>query len=196
MNHPLTDITGIIQDWQGADKAALSRLLPLVLEELHQLAAHYLSGEQAQHTLQPTALVNEVYVRLMEHRGARIFNRAQFFAFTARLMRRILVDHARAKRSEKRGGGVDKQPLDEAVHMLPMQRELNVETLLALDQALTRLGQLDPRRRGVAELRYFSGLTFGEIAELLCVSLGTVERDWALAKRWLAREMKGASGGA
>lgn len=171
------------------DGDALDRLIPLVIEELRHLAAHYLAREHGDHTLQPTALVNEVYLRLANGR-AEWENRGQFFAFAARLMREILVDHARARLAAKRGCGTAHVRLEEALHVL--DREVpDLVMLIAVGEALNRLGRLDARQRQIVELRYFCGLTLKEIAVVLEVSLATVERGWSMARRWLVRELRG-----
>ncbi len=184
-------ITALLHEWQEGQQPeqALSRLLPEVIEELWQLARHYFTQEAPGHVLQPTALVNEVYLRLLSNTVGKLQNRSQFFAFAARLMREILVDHARAHRTAKRGGDVAQAPL-EAAYGVADQQEIDAVMLLAIHQALERLERIDPRQRQIAELRYFGGLTLQEIADVLDVSLATVERGWAAGRRWLAREIK------
>lgn len=184
-------ITQLLARWNGDDAiGALEQLMPQVVDELRRLARRYLANERPGHTLQPTALVNEVYLRLVEGNGGGLDDRRQFFAFAARLMRQILVDHARTRRALKRGGG--ETPVDlSATPTLASPEPLDTETLLALDQALESLGRRDPRQRSIVELRNFAGLTMPEIAEVLGLSLPTVERGWAMARRWLAREMAG-----
>jgi RNA polymerase sigma-70 factor (ECF subfamily) len=159
--------------------------MPLVNQELRRLAKRYMFGERAGHTLQTTALVNEAYLRLVNSRRVNWQNRAHFFAISAQLMRRILVDHARARGYQKRGGGVPKVTLDEAL-VGPEEKGRN---LVALDDALTALAEVDLRKSKVVELRFFGGLSVEETAEVLKVSPETVMRDWRLAKAWLAREM-------
>jgi RNA polymerase sigma factor (TIGR02999 family) len=180
-----THITELLVAWSGGDRDALDHLLPLVYDELHRQAARYLSRERPGHTLQPTALVNEVYLRLVDQRRMNWQNRAQFFGIAAQLMRRILVSHVRAHRAEKRGGGETRLTLDEGLALSP-QRDVN---LLALDDALTKLEALDPEKSRMVELRFFSGLSVGEAAEVLGVSARTVDRQWQIAKAWLHREM-------
>jgi RNA polymerase sigma-70 factor, ECF subfamily len=159
--------------------------MPLVNQELRRLAKRYMFGERAGHTLQTTALVNEAYLRLVNSRRVNWQNRAHFFAISAQLMRRILVDHARARGYQKRGGGVPKVTLDEAL----VGSEEKGRNLVALDDALTALAEVDLRKSKVVELRFFGGLSVEETAEVLKVSPETVMRDWRLAKAWLAREM-------
>lgn len=183
-------VTRLLRDWRQGDEDAFRELIPVVFHELRRLAQYHLSREAPGHTLQPTALVNEVYLRLMGG-TAEIEDRTHFFAFAARLMREILVDHARARQAAKRGGGAVKVSLDEAVGVASHQG-LDVATVLAVDAALSRLEQLDERQGRVVELRTFSGLTLPEIAEVVGVSLATVERDWSVARRWLARELSRA----
>ena len=161
--------------------------MPLVLEELRRLAGHYMKGERIGHTLQATALVNEVYLRLIEVNKVQWQNRAHFFAMAARLMRRILVDAARSRGYQKRGGGVTMVSLDEA---LVVSHEPN-DNLVAVDDALTALAAVDPRKSQVVEMRFFGGLTLEETAEALQVSRDTVKRDWKMAKLWLLRELRG-----
>ena len=170
-----------------AIEAAFDELLPLVHEELRRLARRFMRRERPGHTLQATALVNEAYLRLMEVHHISWQNRAHFFAMSARLMRRILVDAARAKGYQKRGGGARKVSLDEAL-MVPTQPD---QDLVALDDALRALAEIDPRKGAVVEMRFFGGLTIDETAQALQVSPDTVMRDWRLAKVWLLRELHG-----
>jgi len=178
-------VTGLLQAWAGGREAALQELMPLVHAELRKLARHFLAGERDSHTLQPTALVNEAYLRLIDVRQVRWQDRAHFFAMSARLMRRILIDAARAKRYQKRGGGMSLVTFDEAVAASPMR---DVE-LVALDDALTALAAENVRKAQVVELRFFGGLTVEETAEALGISPETVMRDWKLARAWLLREL-------
>ena len=157
----------------------------MVYEELHRLAHHYISRERAGHTLQTSALVNEAYVRLIDWKNVRWQNRAHFFAVSAQLMRRILVDFARTRRYQKRGGGEPLVALDEVALM----SDKKSADLVALDEALTSLAELDARQSKVVELRFFGGLSIEEAAEVLKVSAGTVRRDWSLARAWLHREL-------
>lgn len=168
---------------------ALENLLPLVYEELHGQAARYFSRERACHTLQPTALVNEVYLRLIGQHEVNWQNRAQFFGVAAQMMRRILVSHARARAARKRGGGETRITLDESVAAAP-QRDVN---LLALDEALTKLHDMDPEKSRMVELRFFSGLSVEETAEVMGVSPRTIDRQWQTAKAWLHREISAAA---
>jgi RNA polymerase sigma factor (TIGR02999 family) len=180
------NVTRLLQDWRRGNSVALEELLPLVHQELRRLARRHMFGERAGHTLQTTALVNEAYLRLANSRRVNWQNRAHFFAISAQLMRRILVDHARARGYQKRGGGIPKVTLDEAL-IGPEERGRD---LVALDDALTALAEVDVRKSKVVELRFFGGLSVEETAEVLKVSPETVMRDWRLAKAWLAREMK------
>jgi RNA polymerase sigma-70 factor, ECF subfamily len=179
------EITQLLQQINGGDPAAQSRLIPLVYRELRRLAAQYMRMERSGHTLQTTALVHEAYLRLAKQKGAPWQSRAQFFGVAARLMRRILVDHARERLAKKRGGSWEKVSLDEAltVAALPSDR------LLALDEALDRLGERDFRQSRIVELKFFGGLSEAEAAEVLGVSVRTVKRDWCVAKAWLYQEM-------
>lgn len=192
MSEPNGAITRLLEDWRGGDEAALAELLPVVFEELRRIARRHLAGETPGHTLQPTALVNEVYLRLAGGQ-AKLQNRAHFFAFAARLMREILVDHARARKAVKRGGDAVRVDFELALG-IAADEGLDLETILAIDTALERLEALDERQARIVELRYFSGLTLPEIAEVLGVSLATVERGWSVARRWLAREIQRGSG--
>jgi RNA polymerase sigma factor (TIGR02999 family) len=183
-----SEFTQLLGAWrEGKDETALDRLMPLVYDELRRLAARRLDLERTGHTLQPTALVHEAYVRLVE--GEVSFNdRAHFFALAARIMRRVLVDHARARISDKRGGGRANITLREG------SAAVDPETidLLALDEALSRLGELDPRMARVIELHYFGGLTYAETSTALCISEATVDRQLRLAKAWLAEQLEGS----
>ena len=179
------EVTQLLIDWSRGDQAALDSLMPLVYEELRQLAHRYMRRERVGHTLQTTALINEAYLRLIEQQRVQWHNRAHFFAISAQLMRRILVDHARSHTRVKRGGGVLKLSLDEAV--APSQKR--AAELVALDDALQRLATIDLRKSQVVELRFFGGLSVEETAEVLKVTPMTVTRDWKTAKAWLYREM-------
>jgi len=179
------DVTRLLLAWRGGDEAALERLIPLVHGELRRLARQYMAGEKPGHTLQPTALVNEAYLRLVGARRVNWQNRAHFLAMAARLMRRALVDAARAKRYQKRGGEAMKVTFDEA---LPIEDVRGVD-VVALDEALDALAAFDERKSRVIELRFFGGLSVEETAAVLGVSPDTVMRDWRLAKAWLAREL-------
>ena len=179
------EITRLLVAWGDGDEAALNELTPLVHDELHRLAHHYMGGEHAGHTLQTTALVNEAYVRLIDWKNVRWQSRAHFFGVSAQLMRRILVDFARARGYLKRGGGAQPVSLDEAA----LVSEDKGTDLVALDEAMEILAKLNARQSKVVELRFFGGLSIDETAEVLKVSSGTVERDWSLARAWLHREL-------
>jgi RNA polymerase sigma-70 factor (ECF subfamily) len=182
---PSREVTELLLAWTQGQQTALDKLVPLVHAELRRIARRYMYRERPGHTLQTTALVNEAYLRLVDARQVRWQNRAHFFAVSAQLMRRILVDFARSKHYLKRGGGAQKLTFDEAVTRSPEQGE----DLVALDYALTALAATDDRKSRVVELRFFGGLSVEETAEVLKVSQDTVMRDWRLAKAWLAREM-------
>lgn len=179
------EITRLLTHWGDGDPAALERLMPLVYEDLRQLARKQFRAESPGHTLQPTALVSEVYMRLSDQRSVEWQSRGQFFAFAAMLMRRILVDYAKARRTAKRGGHVQKVPLNEALAMA----ETESVDVLALDEALDRLADFDPRAAQVVELRFFIGLTQEEAAEALDLSVTTVKREWRTARLWLYQHM-------
>lgn len=179
------NVTRLLQAWREGEDHALAELLPVVHQELRRMARRYMSGEKQGHTLQTTALVNEAYLRLLGSQKVNWQNRAHFFAISAQLMRRILVDSARARGYQKRGGGVPKVTLDEAM-IGPAEKGRD---LVALDDALKALAAVDERKSKVVELRFFGGLSVEETAAVLNVSTDTVMRDWRLAKAWLAREM-------
>lgn len=178
-------VTELLMNWSKGDLEAREALMPLVYDELRRLAASYLRRERPDHTLQPTALVNEAYLRLVEEKSVNWHSKSHFFGVSAKLMRRILVDHARSHLAEKRGSGMPKVVLTEAIAMSKEQPA----DLLALDESLTRLAELDPQQSRVVELRVFAGLTVEEVAQLLNISPATVKRDWAVAKAWLLREV-------
>jgi RNA polymerase sigma factor (TIGR02999 family) len=180
------DVTGLLLAWRAGDDQALDRLLPLVHEELRQIARRHMAGERRAHTLQPTALVNEAYVRLLGTRHVHWQNRTHFLAMASRLMRRVLVDLARSKRFQKRGAGAANITFDE---QLIGPREAAPD-LLALDEALDALSAFDERKARVVEMRFFGGLSVEETASVLDVSSQTVMRDWRLAKAWLLRELR------
>jgi RNA polymerase sigma factor (TIGR02999 family) len=182
-----SEITGLLVAWSEGDRAALERLLPLVERELHRLARRYMRRENPGHTLQTTALVNEAYLKLCDQTRVRWQNRAHFFAIAARIMRRFLINYIRDKHRQKRGGGAVQVSLSEVAVM----SEERSDELLALDEALERLAEFDQRKASVVELRHFGGLTAAETAEVLGVSVVTVERDWKVAKAWLAKEVRG-----
>jgi len=179
------EVTGLLLDWGKGDKAALDKLMPLVYEELRRLAHYHMGRERPGHTLQTTALVNEAYLRLVDQRDVQWQNRAHFFGIASQMMRRILVDHARSRRYAKRGGGARQVSLDEAA-TLSLERAADV---IALDDALTALADIDQRKTNIVEMRFFGGLSIEETAEVLGVSPGTVMRDWTLAKAWLHRHI-------
>jgi RNA polymerase sigma factor (TIGR02999 family) len=191
MSESYGEITQLLQAWRGGDDQALEKLTPQVYRELHQAARRAMSREREGHTLQPTALISELYLRLSDLRGVDWQNRAHFFALCARQMRRILTDLARAHQSEKRGGGAFVVSLDEAPDVVSAS---NAE-MIAVDDALKALALVDERKSKVVELRFFGGLSVEETAEVLKVSPETVARDWRLAKAWLLREMKGEAHG-
>lgn len=179
------DVTQLLLAWGEGNETALNRLIPLVYAELRRIAKGYMGRERPGHTLQTTALVNEAYLRLVDLKETRWQNRAQFFALSAQLMRRVLVDFARSRRSAKRGGATPPVSLDEA-HVLSRERGTD---LVALDDALHVLSRIDGRKAQVVELRFFGGMSVPETAEVLKVSSETVMRDWRLAKAWLLREL-------
>jgi RNA polymerase sigma factor (TIGR02999 family) len=178
-------LTALLQAWSDGDKKALEKLAPRVHQELHRLAGKYMAGEQPNHPLQTTALINEAYIRLIGWKNVRWQNRAHFFGVSARLMRRILVDTARARRGPKRRGDFSDTSLDEGCMVRPEKSP----DVLALDEALTRLAEVDHRKSQIVELRFFGGLNEVETALVLGVSERTVRNDWKLAKAWLYREI-------
>ena len=180
-------VTRLLVEWQNGSQKALDSLIPLVYQELRAIAGRYLSRESPSHTLQSTALVHEAYFKLIGQRRVHWQNRAHFFGIAAQMMRRILVDHARHHARDKRGGPAPKLSLDEAVATVELEPDVD---LLALDEALTSLAGIDPRGARIIELRFFSGLTLDETAEVLGISAGTVKRDWSTARAWLYREMR------
>jgi RNA polymerase sigma factor (TIGR02999 family) len=187
------EVTELLLDWSNGNEAALQRLMPLVYEECRRIAKRQMRGEREEHTLSPTALVNELYLRLLDQRRTTWSNRAQFFGIAAQMMRRVLVDHARARLAEKRDGGrlmVSLGAADAVATPPPLT------DVLAIDEALHRLGQIDPDQQRIVELRYFAGLTVDETAHVLGRSPRTVKREWQLAKAWLFRELSERSTGA
>jgi RNA polymerase sigma factor (TIGR02999 family) len=178
-------ITQLLIEWRDGDQTALDRLIPLVHQELRRLAHRYLKQERQEHTLQSTALVNEAYLKLVDHKGMHWQNRAHFFAVAAQSMLRILVDHASTRDALKRGGGLAMTNLDEAASVADTQ----AADLLALNDALDQLARLDARKSRIVELRYFGGMTVEETAEVLGLSPTTVNREWQSAKTWLLRTM-------
>ena len=181
-------VTDLLTRWSEGDDAVLAELTPLVYEELRRLAHRQMGAERTDHTLQTTALVSEAYLRLADQTNPRWQNRAHFFAVAARAMRQILVSYARSQRAEKRGGGVLKIELDEAALVSPEESKQIVD----LHEALERLATLDSRKAQVVELKYFGGLDYDEMAEVLKISRVTVRRDWEFAKVWLYTELHGA----
>jgi RNA polymerase sigma factor (TIGR02999 family) len=184
MDPASADVTRLLQQWSSGQEQALDLLLPQIQHELRKLAASYLRKERPDHTLQPTALVNEAFLKLVDQRAVKWQNRAHFFGIAAQAMRRILVDHARAHAAGKRGADVRKVPLDESI----AGRAVDVD-LLALDEALTRLAAMDPQQSRIVELRFFGGLTMEETAEVMRISPATIGREWRLAKAWLSAEL-------
>lgn len=182
---PSKNVTQLLLDWRGGSQEALDRLIPLVYDELRRLAGHYMRSERPEHTLQATALVNEAYIRLIDMKVSWQ-DRAHFFAVAARLMRRLLVDHARAHHRVKREGGGPKVSLDDAVELSFKP----ASELMALDEALTQLSAFDPRKSEIIELHFFGGLSNEQVAEALGISRATVQREMRLAKAWLSHELK------
>jgi len=178
-------ITQLLERWSQGDEEALDQLMPLVYDELHRLAGAYLRSERREHTLQPTALVNEAYLKLVRQRNIQWQNRAQFFGVAAQLMRRILVDHARANYAEKRGG----DRVNVSLKNIGAFGTQPTTDVLALHDVLNRLAEIDPDQSRIVELRFFGGLTIEEAAEVMQVSHSTVEREWKIAKAWLKREL-------
>ncbi|MEO1082849.1 MAG: ECF-type sigma factor [Acidobacteriota bacterium] len=183
------DVTDLLLAWNDGHKEALDELLPLVAGELRQLAAAHLRNERSARTLQPTALVNELYLRLVDRRRVTWKNRSHFFGFAATTLRRILVDHARAKHREKRGGGAQCVTLEDA-GLIAQPRDIDV---LALDQALEQLAALEPRLERIVELRFFAGLTIEEVAEVLGIGSATVVRDWKAAQAFLLHRLESSA---
>ena len=180
-----TGVTQLLVNWSNGDRAALDEMVPLVYQELRRIAVNRLRHELPNHTLQPTALVNEAYLRLIDQKNVNWQNRAQFFGLAAEMMRRILVNHALNRRAAKRGGGALRVSLEMAINSLE-QKDVN---LVALDDALKELAGIDPRKSQIVELKFFGGLTVEEISEVLQVSSDTIERDWKLARAWLRLEI-------
>ncbi|MDQ6808698.1 MAG: sigma-70 family RNA polymerase sigma factor [Verrucomicrobiota bacterium] len=184
-----SDVTQLLGQWSGGDGEVLDELMPLVYDELRRMAHRHMTNERPNHTLQPTALVNEAFLRMKSGAGAKWQNRAQFFAVAAQMMRHILVDYARRHTRAKRGGGAQQVTLDEA---MLVSKEKSDE-LLALDEALQKLEQFDQRKSQVATLRFFAGLSVVETAEALHISVETVTRDWRLARAWLRTELNASA---
>ncbi|HJZ83035.1 MAG TPA: sigma-70 family RNA polymerase sigma factor [Pyrinomonadaceae bacterium] len=185
MTEKRPNITQLLVAWSGGDKVALDQLIPIVYDELRRQAARYLRQERPGHTLQTTALIHEAYLRLVDQKNVQWQNRAQFFGIAAQLMRRILVDHARTKHRAKRGGSAIRVSLSEAT---AVTRDAN-QDLIEIDEALTRLAEIDEQQSKIVELRFFSGLNVEETAAALNISPATVKRDWSVAKAWLHREI-------
>ena len=186
-----TDVTALLLAWKQGDPDALEHLMPLVYQELHRIAAAHFRRERREHTLQATALVHEAYLKLVNQQHAHWENRTQFFAVAAQLMRRVLVDHARAQAADKRGAGATRLSLSDVAEPRALDGQADVD-VLALNEALDKLAALDPRQARVVELRFFGGLDLEETASALETSLTTVKRDWTMAKAWLYRELGGA----
>jgi RNA polymerase sigma factor (TIGR02999 family) len=180
-------ITQLLIDWSKGDRAAFDRLMPLVYAELRRLATNYLRRERTGHTLQPTALVNEAYLKLVGQKNAKWQNRAHFFAISAQLMRRILVDHARRRQAEKRGGSDQQRLSITSAEDLVAQPAVD---LLALNEALDKLSQMDAQQGRIVELKFFGGLSIDDTAEVLGISHSTVEREWKSARAWLRRQLE------
>lgn len=180
------EVTGLLDRWNDGDQDALAELMPLIVEDLRLIAGKHLSNELPGHTLQPTALVNEVYLRLKGRRRVSWQNKAQFFAFVAGMMRHVLVDHARSKKTAKRGSSAVRISLDESIRVPVTEKDPDI---LALDDALKSLAEVDPRQSRIVEMRYFTGLSIEEVAEVEQISPTTVKREWRTAKLWLYREL-------
>jgi RNA polymerase sigma-70 factor (ECF subfamily) len=183
---PTSEVSQLLIAWGNGDQSALDRLIPLVYQELHRIAARHMRQENPGHTLQTTGLVNEAYLKLVDQKNMQWQNRAQFFGVAAQLMRRILVDHARKHSRIKRGQGIPKLSLDETAIM---SRDKASE-FIALDEALNTLSEIDPNKSRIVELRFFAGLNFEEVAEVQKVSSRTIRREWRKAKAWLHQEMQ------
>lgn len=186
MEEELQDVTVLLSELARGNESAAEKLIPVVYGELRRLASHYMRRERADHTLQATALVHEVFLKLVEQRSVDWQGRAHFFGIAAQLMRRILIDHARGHLRNKRGGGARPVPLDEALAFAPEQSS----HLVRLDESLQRLAKLDPRQAKIVELRFFAGLTVDQTADVLGISAKTVKRDWSVAKAWLHGDLK------
>jgi RNA polymerase sigma factor (TIGR02999 family) len=185
------EVSRLLQAWSSGDRKALDELLPYVYDELHRQAHRFLRRERQNHTLQTTALIHEAYLMLIEQTQVRWQNREHFFAISANVMRRILVNYANARRRKKRGGAAETLELDESILVAAEKADVD---LLSLDEALTRLGEMDRQQEQIVELRYFSGLTIEETAEVLGVSAATIKRDWRMTKAWLYRQLGGKNG--
>lgn len=185
--HSNHEVTELLHAWNEGKSDALDELLPIVYDELHRQAENHLRRERANHTLQATALIHEAYLKLVDQNRMEWENRSQFFGIAANLMRRVLIDYARTRKRKKRGGENEDLPLDETLIIITKERNLN---LMALDEALNELAEIDERQVRIVELRYFSGLSIEETAEVLDISTATVKRDWNMAKAWLYRKLK------
>jgi len=182
----MADVAALIERWQRGDKSALDQMLPEVYEELHRLARIYLSRERSDHTLQPTELVNEAYIRLVAQREVDWRNRAHFLGVAAQIIRRVLLHYAESRNAQKREGFAGRVTLDEALACVERSAAVDIQSL---DSAMERLAQLDPRQARIVELRVFGGLTVDEAATVLNLSPATVKRDWSIARLWLRREL-------
>jgi len=180
------EITQLLINWANGDQSALDTLMPMVYAELHRLAHHYMKRERPGHSIQTTALVNETYLKLIDQRKTRWQNRAQFFAISAQLMRRILVDHARSYSYVKRGGGARKVSLGDVADL----SQISTTDVVMLDESLALLAEIDPRQSRIVELRFFGGLTIEETAEVLGLSPATIKSEWRTARAWLYRHMR------
>ena len=186
MASPPTEITQLLINWANGDQSALNKLMPIVYAELHRLAHHYMSRERPGHTIQTTALVNEAYLKLVDQRKTRWQNRSQFFAISAQLMRRILVDHARSHAYDHRGGGLRRVSLADVGDSSP----INARDIVSIDEALSRLTEIDPRQGQIVELRFFAGLTIQETAEVMSLSPATIKTEWRTARAWLYQQLR------
>lgn len=182
------NVTQLLMEWRNGDRQALDALIPIVYDELRAIARRYMNRERSGHTLQTAALINEAWLRLVDKQDIAWQNRTHFFAISARIMRNLLVDHARARQMEKRGGGAVQVSLNEAI--AGSEPEMTVD-MLSLDEALTRLAEFDERKARIVELRFFGGLSADETAEALDLSEITIKREWLKAKAWLFRELRG-----
>ena len=180
------EITRMLREWSNGNRQVLDELMPLVYEELHKQATRFLRRERPNHTLQTTALIHEAYIKLIDQRDINFNSRVHFYAVAANIMRRILVDHARAKNRDKRGGNAETLQFDEDATVIQSGQSVD---LIALDEALSRLAEYDAQQARIVELRYFGGLTLEETAETMRLSRTTVATDWAMAKAWLHREL-------
>ena len=189
MTGPEPDVTTLLGDWSRGDRDALAKLVPIVYQELRALAASYLRREPAPNTLQPTALVHEVYLRFAGQRQVDFHNRTHFYGAAAQIIRRVLVDHAREKQASKRGGDAKRVTLD-AASLLPEQKDVEI---VKLDDALSALEEFDPKKARLVELRYFAGLSVSQTAELMGLSERTVKREWAIARGWLFERLNGGA---